>query len=589
MRQYTSPGDVKIAPSDNGLAALLVRADAFPDAPALAYRSGSRFVDVSTREAVERINQIAAGLVAAGISPGDRVAVFSSTRLEYTLIQFAIWAAGAALVTIYETSSAEQVEWILRDSAAVALFCENDELRTVYDRVADRLPECRSVFVIEADEFTSLGVDASPVTVAEVRRRSSSIAHDDLAMLIYTSGTTGRPKGCELTHRNLIFTVRNVMAALPDLFAGANSTLIFLPLAHSFAQTVQVGCAVAGVKIGYATGIANLVEEFGMFHPRWVFSVPRVFEKVYNSAKQKADGEGKGRIFDAAAKVAIDYSSQARPSTPTRLLHALFDRLVYRKLREVFGGSLAYAISGAAPLGERLGHFFKGIGLTVLEGYGLTETTAATFFNRPSDVRIGTVGQPTPGMEVAIADDGEVLLRGGCVFRGYWGNPEATMEAIDAEGWFHTGDVGDLEDGGFLRITGRKKEILVTAGGKNVAPAVLEDRIRAHPLVSQCMVIGDTKPYIAALITLDDEMTATWAEQRGKSGDLRTDPDLLAEIDAAVAEANEAVSQAESVRRFRILPGDFTIEGGELTPTLKVKRSYVGKKYAHVIEALYGS
>ncbi|NIA25387.1 MAG: AMP-binding protein [Gammaproteobacteria bacterium] len=590
MRQYRSPGEVKIAPTDNALSALLVRADTRPDAPTLAYRDGDRFVDVSTRDAVDRINRIAAALVEAGIRPGDRVAVFSATRLEYTVVQFAIWAVGAVLVTIYETSSPEQVEWIMSDSGSVALFCENEQLRSVYDEVSADLAACEHVFVIEDAGFGTLGATAGESARAEVRRRTAGISHEDLAMLIYTSGTTGRPKGCELTHYNFIFTVRNVVSTLPDLFKAENSTLVFLPLAHSFAQVVQVACIAAGVKIGYSTGMKNLVEEFSLFRPRWVFSVPRVFEKVYNAAKQKADAEGKGRIFDAAAKVAIDYSSQEAPELQTRLLHAFFDRLVYKKIRDVFGGNLIYAISGAAALGERLGHFFKGIGLTVLEGYGLTETTAATFFNRPDSIRIGTVGRPTPGMAVAIADDGEILLKGGCVFRGYWNNETATAEAIDSDGWFHTGDVGDLDDDGYLRITGRKKEILVTTGGKNVAPSVLEDRLRAHPLVSQCMVVGDAKPFIAALITLDPETVAVWAEQRGKpEAGLSDDPELVAEIEAAVAEANKAVSKAESIRQFRILPADFTIGSGELTPTLKVKRSFVGKKYGHIIDDIYGS
>jgi long-chain acyl-CoA synthetase len=588
MRPYTSPGEVQLSPEDNGLRALLKRAETHPDAPALAYRDGNRFVDISTADAVERIIRIAAGLVEAGVQPGDRVAVFSATRVEYTLIQFAVWAAGAALVTIYETSSPEQVAWIMSDSGSVALFCESEKLRSVYNEVASDLPACKHVAVIEGGMLGEEPVDDT--LREEVKSRTDRITHEDLAMLIYTSGTTGLPKGCELTHRNFIFTARNVISALPDLFKAGNSTLVFLPLAHSFAQAVQVGCATAGVKMGYATGMQNLVEEFSMFHPRWVFSVPRVFEKVYNGAKLKADAEGKGRIFDMAANVAIDFSSQAAPSIRTRMLHAVFDRLVYGKIREVFGGELRYAISGAAALGERLGHFFRGIGLVVLEGYGLTESTAATFFNRPENVHIGTVGQPTPGMSVAIAPDGEILMKGGCVFRGYWNNTSATGEAFDADHWFHTGDVGDLEDGGFLRITGRKKEILVTAGGKNVAPAVLEDRLRAHPLVSQCMVIGDAKPFIAVLITLDLETLHEWAQRHDKrdDADLTTDPDLVAEIEAAVAEANKAVSKAESIRQFRILPNDFTIDGGELTPTLKVKRSFVGNKYRPVIDDIYG-
>ncbi len=586
MRAYTSPGDVRLSPDDNALRALLDRAKTHPNALALAYRDGDAFVDIRAADVVERIVRLAATLVEAGVQPGDRVAVFSATRYEYTLIQFAVWAVGAALVTIYETSSPDQVAWIMGDSGSVALFCENEKLRSVYDQVAPSLPACRTVITIEGGELGQ--ADIQDAVRAEVMKRSAAISHDDLATLIYTSGTTGNPKGCQLTHRNYIYTGRNVIAALPDLFKEGNSTLVFLPLAHSFAQIVQVGCAAVGVRMGYATGMQNLAEEFGMFKPRWVFAVPRVFEKVYNGAKLRAEGEGKGRIFDMAAKVAIEYSSQPSPGFKTRVLHAVFDKLVYGKLRDVFGGNLTYAISGAAALGERLGHFFKGIGLVVLEGYGLTETTAATFFNRPSEVKIGTVGRPTPGMSVAIGSDGEILMKGGCVFRGYWNNDAANGEVFDQDGWFHSGDVGELDDEGFLSITGRKKEILVTAGGKNVAPAVLEDRLRAHPLVSQCMVVGDAKPFIAALVTLDDETVTEWASRRGKGGDMSRDPELVAEIEGAVAEANKAVSKAESIRQFRILPGDFTIGGGELTPTLKVKRAFVGHKYGGVIDEIYG-
>ncbi len=591
MRQYTSPGEVKIAPTDNIVTAFLTRADTHPDVPAFAYREGGRFIDVATADAAEQVRELAAGLVALGIEPGDRVAVFSATRLEYSIVQLAIWAAGGVLVTIYETSSPEQVQWIMGDSGAVGIFCETDALKSVFDQVAGELPECRHAWVIEDGAIDEIVAAATDESREEAKRRTHSIKHDDLSMLIYTSGTTGRPKGCMLTHYNFIYTVRNVISALPDLFGPGNSNLMFLPLAHSFAQAVQAGAIAGGVKIGYSTGVPNLVEELSIFRPRWVFSVPRVFEKVYNSAKQKADKEGKGKIFDAGADVAIEFSRAERPSLKTKLLHAVFDKLLYGKLRDVFGGNLKYAISGGAALGERLGHFFRGIGLTVLEGYGLTETTAATFFNRPEAIKIGTVGHPTPGTSVKIADDGEILIRGGCVFKGYWNNPAATEEVFDDEGWFHTGDIGELDDEGYLRITGRKKEILVTAGGKNVAPAVLEDRLRAHPLISQCMVVGDAKPFISVLITLDPEAIEAWAEMHDKPAsidELLDDPQLNAEIERAIEEANQAVSRAESIRSYRILPEDFSIDGGELTPTLKVKRSYVGKKWGHIIEDIYG-
>ena len=594
MREYTCPGAVKVPPSDNPIAALLARADTHPHVAALAYRDGTRFVDITTQQFVAEVKELAAGLIAMGIEPGSRIGIFSSTRYEYTYVQYAIWAVGCAMVTIYETSSAEQVRWILGDSSSVGVFCENEELKATFDEVTGDLPDCRHVFVIDEGGLDQLKEAATDETRKEVDGRIKAINQDDIGLLIYTSGTTGRPKGCVLTHHNFIWDVRQVVSCAPDLFKPGNSNLMFLPLAHSFAQVVQVACVTGGVKIGYSTGTQNLVEELGMFKPRWVFSVPRVFEKVYNSAKHKADSEGKGKIFDIGAGVAIDFSreeQEGRVSLKTKALHLVFDKLLYGKLRDVFGGRLKYAISGGAALGERLGHFFRGIGLTVLEGYGLTETTAGTFVNRPGEIKIGTVGRPVPGVSVKIADDGEVLIKGGCVFRGYWNNEMATNEVFSGDGWFHSGDVGELDNEGYLRITGRKKELIVTAGGKNVAPAVLEDLIRAHPLISQCMVIGDAQPFIAALVTLDPETFPEWAEEVGMSdlsiAELREHPRVLQAINEAIDEGNQAVSKAESVRTFRILDEDFTIEGGELTPTLKVKRSVIGKKYGHVIDEIY--
>jgi long-chain acyl-CoA synthetase len=592
MREYTSPGAVKVAPNDNPVSSLMTRADTHPQVAALSYRDGNRFVDVSTRDFAEKVESLAAGLVSLGLAQGARVAIFSSTRIEYTYLQYAVWAAGLTTVTIYDSSSPEQVKWIMSDSEAQAIFCETDALRSVFDQVAADLPHCRNAFVIEAGAVNELLALGSPEDREEVKRRSAAITHDDLALLIYTSGTTGRPKGCMLNHYNFIWTVRQAVAAIPQVFAPGQSNLMFLPLAHSFAQIVQVGCASTGVKIGYS-GIPTLVEDLSLFKPTWIFAAPRVFEKVYNSAKLRAEGDGKGRIFDFAATTAMDFSRETEEgsvSLKTRLLYAVFDRLVYGKLRNLFGGRLVHAISGSAPLGERLGHFFRGIGLTVLEGYGLTETNSATCVNRPDDIRIGTIGRPLPGWSMAIAEDGEILIKGGGVFKGYWNNEAATADVFDQDGWFHSGDVGEMSDDGYFRITGRKKELIVTAGGKNVAPAVLEDRLRAHPLVSQCMVIGDAQPFIAALITIDTETLPEWGKERGVSGELAEaigNPVLVEEIQKAVDDANKAVSRAESIREFRILPDDFTIDGGELTPTLKVKRSIIGKKYGQVINEIY--
>ncbi len=592
MREYTSPGAVKVPPSDNPVSALMTRADTHPAVAALAYRDGDRFVDVTTREFADHVLRLAAGIVSLGIQAGSRVGILSSTRIEYTYLQYALWAAGLTTVTIYDTSSPEQVKWIMNDSEAQALFCETEELEAVYREVAADLPHCRHVFVIERGALDELLEAATPEDKTEVGRRSAAITHDDLALLIYTSGTTGRPKGCMLTHYNFIWTVRQAIAAIPEVFAPGQTNLMFLPLAHSFAQIVQVGCVSTGVKIGYS-GIPTLVEDLSLFKPTWIFAAPRVFEKVYNSAKLRAEGDGKGKIFDLAAQTAMDYSRQIEKGSvglKTRVLYAVFNKLVYGKLRNLFGGRLVHAISGSAPLGERLGHFFRGIGLTVLEGYGLTETNSATCVNRPDDIRIGTIGRPLPGWSMAIAGDGEILIKGGGMFRGYWNNETATADAFDNDGWFHSGDVGEMSSDGYFRITGRKKELIVTAGGKNVAPAVLEDRLRAHPLISQCMVIGDAQPFIATLVTIDPDTLPEWAKERGISDQLAEaigDPRLVEEIQSAIDDANRAVSKAESIRAFRILPDDFTIDGGELTPTLKVKRAVVGKKYGHVIDEIY--
>jgi long-chain acyl-CoA synthetase len=593
MKKYTSPGEVAVAADDNAVTAFLSRADTHPDAPALAYRDGDQVVTIATKDMLGQVEKIAAGLIAKGVEKGDRVAIFSGTRTDFTLAQYGIWMAGGVPVTIYETSSADQVKWIMSDSSSRMIFCENETLRSTVDSLLSHLPDLDEIFVFEGGGLEALAGAATEESTEQVARRVADLSHDDLALLIYTSGTTGMPKGCMLTHYNFIWDGRQVMSEMHDLFAEGNSTLMFLPLAHSFAQVVQVGCVTTGVTIGYSTGTPQLVEELGMFKPRWVFSVPRVFEKVYNTAKARADADGKGTIFDLAVKTAIAYAKQEQQGSiklTTKLAHALFSKLVYGKLRDIFGGRVVYAISGGAALGKRLGYFYKGIGVTVLEGYGLTETTAATFFNRPDDIRIGTVGRPASGGSVAIADDGEVLIKGGCVFRGYWKNERATAEVFDDDGWFHTGDIGEIDSDGYLSITGRKKELIVTAGGKNVAPAVLEDRIRAHALVSQCMVVGDGQPFISALVTVDPDTYPDWAAEHGKStnvADVLDDEDLREELQKAIDDANKAVSKAESVRTFRILPDDFTIEGGELTPTLKVKRGVVSDKYADVIEGIY--
>ena len=594
MREYSTPLTTKIPATGNLTDDVVRNAREAADRATFSRRTDAGWEDVTAAEFLAQVSGVAKGLIAAGVEAGDRVALISKTRYEWTLFDYAIWFAGAVTVPVYETSSAEQVEWILRDSSARAVVAEGPDHLARITEVRGGLEQLNHVWTITdnaVDVLTSLGEDISD---DELEKRRTTATPLDLATLVYTSGTTGRPKGCMLTHGNFMFELGVAIDELGELFDTEDaSTLLFLPLAHVFARIIQVGCVKSRAKLGHSSDIKNLVADLQGFQPTFVLAVPRVFEKVFNTASQRATADGKGKIFDRAAETAIAYSKgldKGRPSLSVRAQHALFDRVVYGKLRHALGGSCTYAISGGAPLGDRLGHFYRGIGLTVLEGYGLTETTAAVTVNLPEAHKVGTVGRPIPGTSVRVADDGELLFRGGQVFAGYWADDEATAEVLESDGWFHTGDVGEVDDEGFVRITGRKKEILVTAGGKNVAPAVLEDRIRAHALVSQCMVVGDNQPFIAALVTIDPDAFPAWAEAHGKSGkiaDLTEDPDLRAEIETAVEDANSAVSKAEAIRKFTILADDWTEEGGQLTPSLKLKRSVVMREFRDDIEALY--
>jgi long-chain acyl-CoA synthetase len=593
MQEYTSPGEVAVAADANLTRVVWETARSAPDRPTLAERQGDRFVDWSARRFADEVLALAKGLVALGVEPGQRVCLYSSTRLEWTLLDYAVWAAGAVTVPIYETSSAEQVEWIVSDSDAVAILIETPELEATWSQVATRLPACAHALVLEAGALDQLRVAGAEVGEEVVRARADAVGPDDLATIVYTSGTTGRPKGCLLTHGNFVWTMSQAQSVLPEVFRPGGRTLLFLPLAHIYARVIQTMCVTTGVTLAFSSGIPQLPEELRIYQPPFVLAVPRVFEKIYNGARQKAQAEGKASIFDRAVDVAERYSRQqaaGRPSVGTRLQHAVFDRLVYGKLRTAMGGQLTYAMSGGAALGERLGHVFHGMGVTILEGYGLTETTAPHTASQPGALRIGTVGRPLPGASVRIADDGEVLLKGGNIFRGYHHAPEATAEVLTGDGWFHSGDIGALDDAGYLRITGRKKEIIVTAGGKNVAPAVLEDRLRGHALVSQSMVVGEKQPFVAALVAIDPEAFALWAPANGAAGatvaDLIDDPRLHAEVQRAVDDANRAVSKAESIRTFRILPEDFVV-GEELSQKLSVKRYVVAEKYADVIDDIY--
>jgi long-chain acyl-CoA synthetase len=580
-----------------------------PSHPVYARRAAGGWQNVTAGHFLDQVTALAKGLIAGGLAPGDTVAVLSATRYEWTLVDFAIWFAGGVTVPVYETSSASQVEWILSDSGAGRVFVEDQQKAALLEKVlsSSSVLAGRLVAVVRMDHdgdapnLASLAAAGAGVTDAELERHRSAAVLSDVASLVYTSGTTGRPKGCEITHGNFALVARNVVAFLPELLQQENArTLMFLPLAHVLARAVQVVCLSAGVTLGHTSGNAQLLDDLGTFKPTFLLAVPRIFEKIHAGAEQKAKDTGKSRLFSAAARTAVRYSealeTSARgegsgPGMALRAQHALFDRLVYPRLREVFGGSMTYAVSGASPLNTRDAHFFRGAGITILEGYGLTETTAPCTVNTAGHTRVGTVGIPAPGTTVRIAEDGEVLVRGIGVFKGYRANEAANAEAF-TDGFFRTGDLGSLDADGFLTITGRKKDLLVTAAGKNVAPGPLEEKIREHLLVGHAVVVGDGRPFISALINLDPEGLKQWCTAHGipllSPGQACTDPAVHRAIQEAVDEANTLVSRAESIRKFRILDAALSVESGHLTPSLKLRRAAVVKDFDADIEQLYG-
>jgi long-chain acyl-CoA synthetase len=594
MDEITIPQLVELPPTSNMNDVLSQRVQKDPAATIIERATDDGWASVSGADFDAEVTAVAKGLVAKGVQPGDAIGIMSKTRYEWTLVDFAVWAAGAVSVPIYETSSAEQVEWILTDGGVTLLVVETPDHAATVAEVSGSAPELREVLTIDEGAIEALKTAGADVPDDEIDRRRSLASLDDLATIIYTSGTTGRPKGVELTHGNFASLTVNAVEAVPTVFTEGGRTLLFLPQAHVFARFVEVLAIAAGTVLGHWGDIKTVTAGLESFRPTYILAVPRVFEKVYNSAEQKAAAGGKLKIFHWAAATAIEWSraldTPKGPSLWLNVQHKVADKLVYSKLRAVLGGQAKHAVSGGGPLGERLGHFFRGLGLIVLEGYGLTESTAPTCVTRPEATKIGTVGTQLPGCGVKIAPDGEILLRGIHMFRGYHNNPEATAEAFDGE-WFRTGDLGTLDDDGFLTITGRKKEIIVTAAGKNVAPAVLEDRIRAHALVSQCVVVGDNRPFIGALITLDAEGLPGWLKMHGKPdvtpSEAKSDPDVLAALDAAVTRANKAVSRAESIRKFAVLEGDLTIENGYLTPKQSVRRHEFVKDFAADIDKLY--
>ncbi|WP_280238423.1 AMP-dependent synthetase/ligase [Nocardia abscessus] len=596
MREFEVPASYTIPDDANNSDNVFRHAEQAPNAVLFNVPNGSGgWQDVTAAEFAKTVTGVAKGLIASGLDFGDRVAIMAPTRYEWAVLDFAIWAAGGCTVAIYDSSAAEQAKWILQDSATKLLILDSDKHRKVIDEIeSGSLPDLREILQIDKgalDELISRGADLDDQAVHD---RRAQVGAQSPATLIYTSGTTGRPKGVMLTHANLYAESKSDRIALHKYVTEGKKTLMFLPLAHVFARAVALAAFDAKVIVAHTADWSTLVEQFGSYRPHFILSVPRVFEKVFNSAKQKAHDGGKGKIFDAAADTAIAWSEaldNGGPGVGLKLKHALFDKLVYSKLRAALGGQCEAAVSGGGPLGARLGHFFRGVGVTIYEGYGLTETTAAIAVNTPEQIRVGSVGRPIEGHAAKIAEDGELLLRGSVVFDGYWGNAEATEEAFE-DGWFKTGDLGAIDNDGFITITGRKKEIIVTAGGKNVSPALLEDSLRAHPLISQVMVVGDGQPFIGALITLDPESLPGWKDRNNLPADtpiekLIENPDLIAEVNAAVAETNKKVSHAEQIKKTRLLTIDWTQETGELTPKMSLKRAVVMKQHADDVASIY--
>ena len=594
MNEISVPALVEVPANGNLTQYISERASLEPNRITMSRPLGDGWQPVTAREVEQEIRAVAKGLVASGINAGDRVAIMARTRYEWTILDFAIWYAGGCVVPIYETSSAEQIDWILNDSGSVGIIAETPTHRELVETV--KPSHTKHVWTMTEDILGALSLAGAQVSDAEIDKRRNSLTSEDVATLIYTSGTTGKPKGVVLTHGNFISECGNVVEGASDLFLRpGGSTLLFLPVAHVFGRMVQIGSIRAGLHLAHCSDpVGRLPKDLASFKPTFVLAVPRIFEKIYNGAEAKAEAAGKGKIFRKAADVAIAYSQaldSGKMSPVLKLKHGLFDKLVFSKIRHGMGGRVEAAISGGAPLGERLGHFYRGAGVTILEGYGLTETTAGATLNLTKHLRVGSVGRPIPGTSVKIAEDGEVLIKGPIVMRGYWQNDKANEEVFTSDRWFRSGDLGKLDDQGYLYIVGRKKELIVTAGGKNVAPAVLEDRLRAHPLVSQCIVLGDNQPFIAALITIDQDMLKGWVATNKKEGasmqDLANDPDLITVIQTAVDEANKAVSKAESIRKFTILPTDFTIAGGHLTAKLSLKRHVINQEFASQIAQLF--
>ena len=592
--EFASPPVVNPFPVQNLSRIVFRNAENTPDAVAVLRLVGTEWTEINCADYLEQVKAVAKGFIARGVTPGDRVVIMSHTRYEWSLIAWALWSAGAVTVPIYETSSSDQCDWILTDSGATLAVVEDAEIRATLTGDTEWKGD---ILTIEDDLIAELGAAGADISDARLEEASLTAGLDDLCSLIYTSGTTGRPKGCEILHGGFGGVVAAVDERLQEAFVPNSRTLIFLPLAHVLARILEVACFYKGVAVAHEPDTTKVVERLGEIHPTFLVSVPRVLEKVYNSAAAKAENAGgaKAKIFKAATQTAIDYSkaTEGAGKAPIglSLKHKVFSALVYSKLHDALGGECDRVISGGGPLGERLGHFFRGAGFDLLEGYGLTESSGVLTVNPINNARIGSVGTPIPGVTIRIAEDGEVLAKAETLFHGYWQNPSANADAW-TDDWYHTGDIGELDDEGYLTITGRKKDLIVTAGGKNVSPSQLEDLLSADPLISQAVVVGDNRSFIAALVTIDQETFPSWRDKYGKTGevsDLLQDGDLVAAVQDAVDRANRSVSRAESIRKFTILADEFSVEGGELTPTLKLKRNVVHDRFSGDIEELYAT
>ncbi len=594
MREFAVPPVVTVPDDDNTLTSLWDAADNHPDSVLYArtFDDGSTWKDVTAAEFRAQVVEVAKGLCAAGVQPGDRVALMSRTRYEWTLFDYAIWACGAVTVPVYETSSPDQAGWILADSGAVAAVVETPAHRELVEGLPETVERLWTIDDGAVEHLTESGAEAD----VDIDERRASRKADDLATIIYTSGTTGRSKGCMLTHRNLTANIRNIIPEVPDVLYDGARMLMFLPLAHVLARILQVAGVESRTTMAHFPDRSKLAQVMPVVKPTTLLAIPRVFEKVYNNAYQKALDGGKGNLFVKAAATAKEYSramdAPGGPGLALKLRHKLWDALVYKKLRAALGGECTSAVSGGAALGGELGHFFRGVGVQIFEGYGLTETSPVLTLNIQNALKVGSVGRPIPSTALRIAEDGELQAKGPQIFQGYWNNDAATAEVLDDEGWFSTGDIAEIDDDGYVTITGRKKEIIVTSGGKNVAPAPLEKVLDSHPLIAYAMVVGEGRPYIGALISVDGEMLPDWLERRGKDpkaaiATVVEDEDLLAELQAQVDKANATVSRAEQIKRFRVIPVELTEDAGEITPSTKVKRHVVVKKYSDEINALY--